>query len=76
LRARAAIIIIHFIKYNLDVFILQVNIPVFNFSPINNTRVRYDDHDEYINKLIFLQGIGIYYKIIWAIGNAFQYYYA
>jgi len=60
----------------LDVFILQMDIPVVGFSPINNTRVCYHDHDEYINKRMFLQGIGIYYEIIWSIGNASQFSYA
>jgi len=59
----------------LDVFILQIDIPVISFSPINNTMMRHNDDDEYINKRMFLQGIGIYYEIIWSIGNATEFYY-
>ncbi|KAL0115587.1 hypothetical protein PUN28_010833 [Cardiocondyla obscurior] len=50
-------------------FLRQMGIPVFNFSPINKTTLRVHDHNEYLNKDIFLMGIEIYTKIIPAIAN-------
>jgi len=41
-----------------------VGIPVLGFSPINKTKECFHDHNEYLNKAIFLKGIEIYTKIL------------
>jgi len=57
------------IRTTLNIFILQVGIPALCFSPMNKTEIRLHDHDEYLNKDIFLKGIEIYTKIIPAVAN-------
>ncbi|KAL1500804.1 hypothetical protein ABEB36_006246 [Hypothenemus hampei] len=47
----------------------SVGIPAIGFSPINNTPVLLHDHNEYLNKDVFLKGIDIYYRIIKDIAN-------
>lgn len=48
---------------------MQVGIPAICFSPMNKTKILLHDHDEYLNKDIFLRGIEIYMKIIPAVAN-------
>ncbi|XP_015115331.1 aminoacylase-1 [Diachasma alloeum] len=50
-------------------YVRQVGIPAICFSPMNNTRIKLHDHDEYLNKNIFLRGIEIYMDIIPAVAN-------
>ncbi|XP_018050254.1 PREDICTED: aminoacylase-1-like isoform X1 [Atta colombica] len=50
-------------------FVREMDIPVFCFSPMNNTKIRLHDHDEYLNKDIFLKGVEIYTKIISSVAN-------
>lgn len=50
-------------------YIRQVGIPSIGFSPMNKTKILLHDHDEYLNKDIFLKGIDIYMKIIPAVAN-------
>ncbi|XP_011881363.1 PREDICTED: aminoacylase-1-like isoform X2 [Vollenhovia emeryi] len=50
-------------------FIRGVGIPALCFSPINKTKLRIHDNDEYLNKDIFLKGIEIYTKIIPSVAN-------
>lgn len=50
-------------------YIRQVGIPAIGFSPMNKTKILLHDHDEYLNKDIFLKGIEIYMKIIAAVAN-------
>jgi aminoacylase len=50
-------------------FLRQVGIPALGFSPINNTPVLLHEHDEYLQEDVFLQGIGIYAKIISALAD-------
>jgi len=45
-------------------FLRQVGIPAFGFSPMNNTEVLLHDHNERLNKDVFLKGIPIYEEII------------
>ncbi|KOX69073.1 Aminoacylase-1 [Melipona quadrifasciata] len=51
-------------------YIRQAGIPSIGFSPMNKTKILLHDHDEYLNKDIFLKGIEIYMKIISAVANA------
>lgn len=44
-------------------------IPVIGFSPMNNTPVLLHANDEFLNKDVFLRGIGIYEKIIPSVAN-------
>lgn len=50
-------------------YIRELNIPALGFSPINNTPVLLHDHNEYLNRDVFLRGIEIYCKLIPAIAN-------
>ncbi|XP_078043647.1 aminoacylase-1 [Augochlora pura] len=50
-------------------YVRKVGIPAIGFSPMNNTKILLHDHDEYLNKDIFLKGIEIYMKIIPAVAN-------
>nr|XP_012218382.1 PREDICTED: aminoacylase-1 isoform X2 [Linepithema humile] len=50
-------------------FVRGVGIPALCFSPMNRTKILLHDHDEYLNKDIFLKGIEIYIKIIPAVAN-------
>ncbi|XP_070157695.1 aminoacylase-1 [Polyergus mexicanus] len=51
-------------------FVREVGIPSICFSPMNNTKILLHDHDEYLNKDIFLKGVEIYTKIIPAVASA------
>lgn len=59
----------YFVNLTLDIFTSQVGIPALGFSPINKTKILPHDHNEYLNKDIFLKGIEIYTKIIPAVAN-------
>ncbi|XP_076684716.1 aminoacylase-1 [Andrena cerasifolii] len=50
-------------------YVREVGIPAIGFSPMNKTEILLHDHDEYLNKDIFLKGIDIYMKIIPAVAN-------
>ncbi|XP_018404330.1 PREDICTED: aminoacylase-1-like [Cyphomyrmex costatus] len=50
-------------------FVREVGIPALCFSPMNKTKILLHDHDEYLNKDIFLKGIEIYTKIIPSVAN-------
>lgn len=46
-----------------------VGVPALGFSPINNTPRLAHDHNEFLNKDIFLRGIEIYQNIIPEVAN-------
>ncbi|XP_011686400.1 PREDICTED: aminoacylase-1 [Wasmannia auropunctata] len=50
-------------------FLREVDIPTLCFSPMYNTKIALHDHNEYLNKDIFLKGIEIYTKIIPSVAN-------
>lgn len=50
-------------------YVRQVGIPAICFSPMNKTKILLHDHDEYLNKDIYLRGIEIYMSIIPAVAN-------
>lgn len=50
-------------------YLRGIGIPAICFSPMNKTKILLHDHDEYLNKDIFLRGIEIYMKIIPAVAN-------
>lgn len=50
-------------------YVRSVGIPAIGFSPMNNTKILLHDHDEYLNKGVFLRGIDIYTKLIPAVSN-------
>ncbi|KAF7998394.1 hypothetical protein HCN44_009792 [Aphidius gifuensis] len=50
-------------------YVRSVGLPAIGFSPMNNTKILLHDHDEYLNKDIFLRGIEIYMNIISAVAN-------
>ncbi|CAG9760516.1 unnamed protein product [Ceutorhynchus assimilis] len=50
-------------------FIREVGIPAIGFSPINNTPILLHDHNEYLNKDLFLKGIDIYCKLIKSVAD-------
>uniref|UniRef100_A0A1Q3EWP8 N-acyl-aliphatic-L-amino acid amidohydrolase n=1 Tax=Culex tarsalis TaxID=7177 RepID=A0A1Q3EWP8_CULTA len=56
---------------NTDIlFVRELGIPAFGFSPIYNTQLLYHDHNEYLHAEVYLKGIDIYRKIIEAVANA------
>ncbi|XP_014235528.1 aminoacylase-1-like isoform X1 [Trichogramma pretiosum] len=50
-------------------YIRSLGIPAIGFSPMNKTKILLHDHDEHLNKEVFLNGIRIYEKIIYAVAN-------
>ncbi|XP_054266599.1 aminoacylase-1-like [Macrosteles quadrilineatus] len=50
-------------------YIRGLGIPAFGFSPMNNTPVLLHDHDEFLNRKVFLNGIQIYVKLISALAD-------
>eukprot|EP00871_Galdieria_phlegrea_P000897 jgi/Galph1/1808/GphlegSOOS_G492.1 len=50
-------------------YLREKGIPCFGFSPIHQTPVLLHDHEEYISKTVFLQGIQIYAQLIEALGS-------
>lgn len=50
-------------------YVRYVGIPAIGFSPMNKTKILLHDHDEYLNKDIFLKGIEIYMKLIPAVAS-------
>ncbi|KAF2904640.1 hypothetical protein ILUMI_01524 [Ignelater luminosus] len=50
-------------------YIRSLGIPAIGFSPMNNTPVLLHDHNEYLNKDVFLRGIEIYSALIPAVAN-------
>ncbi|KAJ8931799.1 hypothetical protein NQ314_015255 [Rhamnusium bicolor] len=47
----------------------SVGIPAFGFSPMCNTHPLLHNHDEYLNKDVFLKGIEIYCRILKSVAN-------
>uniref|UniRef100_A0A3P9MWA2 N-acyl-aliphatic-L-amino acid amidohydrolase n=1 Tax=Poecilia reticulata TaxID=8081 RepID=A0A3P9MWA2_POERE len=45
-------------------FIRAVGIPAIGFSPMNRTPILLHDHNEHLNERIFLNGIGVYERLI------------
>ena len=41
-------------------------IKAISFSPIRNTPIRHHDNDEFVNKDVFLEGVGIYKEFVQA----------
>ncbi|XP_076447234.1 aminoacylase-1-like [Babylonia areolata] len=50
-------------------FVRKLGIPVYGFSPMNNTPILLHDHNEFLNEKVFLRGIQIYQQIIPALAN-------
>lgn len=50
-------------------FIRGLGIPAFGFSPMTNTPILLHEHDEYLHRDVFLQGIDIYSQLIPALAN-------
>lgn len=50
-------------------YVRELGIPAIGFSPMNNTPVLLHDHNEFLNKDIFLRGIEIYKDIIVSVAN-------
>eukprot|EP01097_Dermamoeba_algensis_P003392 TRINITY_DN2373_c0_g1_i1.p1 TRINITY_DN2373_c0_g1~~TRINITY_DN2373_c0_g1_i1.p1 ORF type:complete len:414 (+),score=103.24 TRINITY_DN2373_c0_g1_i1:86-1327(+) len=65
------------VKYETEVFpaatdgryLRSAGIPVFGFSPINNTPILLHDHNEKLNRSVFLKGISIYVSLIADLAN-------
>lgn len=47
----------------------RAGIPVFGISPMRNTKVLMHDHDEYLNRATFIEGISFYEKLIQRFAN-------
>lgn len=50
-------------------YVRDLGTPAIGFSPMNNTKILLHDHDEHLNKKVFLRGIEIYITIIAAVAN-------
>jgi len=50
-------------------FVRNVGLPVFGFSPINNTPILLHDHNEFLNEKVFIKGIDVYCHIIPQLAN-------
>lgn len=50
-------------------YVRSLGIPAIGFSPMNKTPILLHDHDEFLNKDIFLKGIDIYMDIIPSVAN-------
>jgi len=50
-------------------YIRDLGIPALGFSPMNNTKILLHDHDENLNKDVFIHGIKIYEEIITSVAN-------
>lgn len=51
-------------------YIREAGIPAYGLSPFNLTPILLHDHNEYLNKNIFLKGIEIYEKLIARLAGA------
>jgi len=50
-------------------FLRENNIPCYGFSPMRNTPILLHDHNEFLNKDVYKEGISMYEAIIPAMGN-------
>jgi len=50
-------------------FLRELNIPCFGFSPMNNSPILLHDHNERLNRRIYLKGISIFEKLIAGLAN-------
>lgn len=50
-------------------FLRQKGIPAFGFSPMGKSPILLHEHNEYLDKAVFLQGIGVYQRIIPALAD-------
>lgn len=50
-------------------FLRRIGIPVIGFSPMINTPILLHDHNEYLNDKVFLNGVGVYVKLISGLAN-------
>lgn len=51
-------------------FLRELGIPALGFSPMRNTPILLHDHNEYIDEGIFLEGIGVYERLVTALASA------
>jgi len=51
-------------------FLRGVGIPAFGFSPMANSPILLHEHDEYLERGVFLEGIGVYTGLIEALADA------
>mmetsp|Transcript_16295 Transcript_16295/g.21427 ORF Transcript_16295/g.21427 Transcript_16295/m.21427 type:complete len:429 (+) Transcript_16295:102-1388(+) len=45
-------------------FLRECGLPAFGFSPMNNSPILLHEHNEYLDKEVFLNGIGIYETVL------------
>ncbi len=62
-----AVLIISFCH---SAFLRHLGIPAFGFSPMNYTPILLHDHNERLNKSIFLKGISVFVHIIAKLSSA------
>ncbi|GBG27574.1 Aminoacylase-1, partial [Hondaea fermentalgiana] len=53
-------------------FLRGVNIPAFGFSPMARSPVLLHEHNEYLERSVFLEGIAVYDKILPALANHYK----
>jgi len=51
-------------------FLRRIGVPAIGFSPIKNTPILLHDHNEFLHKDVFLEGIDVYEDLIRALASA------
>lgn len=51
-------------------FFRELGIPALGFSPMRNTPILLHDHNEYIDRGVFVEGIAVYERLITALASA------
>ena len=50
-------------------YIRHMGIPAYGFSPMKNTPILLHDHDEFLNKGVFVEGIYTFVSLIQSFAN-------
>ena len=50
-------------------YIRALGVPCFGFSPMHNSPVLLHEHNEYLSREVFLEGIGVYEKLLAFMAN-------
>ena len=51
-------------------YLRGLDIPCFGFSPLHNSPVLLHEHNEYVTREVFVEGIQVYEKLLEHMGNS------
>ncbi|CAM9217824.1 unnamed protein product, partial [Discosporangium mesarthrocarpum] len=51
-------------------FLRRMGVPAIGFSPMRNTPILLHDHNEYLEETVFLEGVGVYERLITTMTSA------